>query len=128
LETGILRLVAALGGDGKMIALRTESGGVVCARCRLATTALRRMRGLLGRRGLDEDEGLLLRPAPSIHTLFMRFAIDVVFLDGDDCVVKIVPALAPWRFAGARGAKAALELPAGRAEELGLRVGDRVVA
>ena len=86
------------------------------------------MRGLLGRRGLDADEGILLRPAPSIHTLFMRFAIDVVFLDGDDRVVKIVLALAPWRFAGARGAKAALELPAGRADEIGLRVGDRVVS
>ena len=84
------------------------------------------MRGLLGRRGLERDEGLLLRPASSVHTFFMRFPIDVVFLGRDGDVLKIAPSLAPWRTAGARGAKSIVELPAGEAERRGLRTGDRL--
>jgi uncharacterized membrane protein (UPF0127 family) len=84
------------------------------------------MGGLLGRRKLPSGEGLLLRPASSVHTLFMRFSIDVVFLDRDGEVVKIAASVRPWRTAGARGAKAVLELPAGEAERRELRVGDRL--
>jgi hypothetical protein len=84
------------------------------------------MRGLLGRRELESDEGILLRPASSVHTCFMRFPIDAVFL-GDDLVVrKIVRGLRTWRAAGARGARAVLELPAGASDERGLRVGDQL--
>ena len=53
----------------------------------------------------------------------MRFTIDVVFVDGDGRVAKVVPALRPWRFAGARGATDVLELPAGHCERVGLRDG-----
>jgi uncharacterized membrane protein (UPF0127 family) len=84
------------------------------------------MRGLLGRRALPSGEGLLLRPAGSVHTAFMRFPIDVVFLDTDGAVVGIAPELRPWRAAGRRGARAVLELPAGECERRGLRTGDRV--
>jgi uncharacterized protein len=108
------------------VSLRRTSGDAVCDRCVVAESTWARTRGLLGRRGLADDEGILLRPAPSIHTLFMRFPIDVVFLDGDNRVLKVVPNLRPWRFASARGAKAALELPAGRAERVGLQVGDEL--
>ena len=85
-----------------------------------------RMRGLLGRKGLDEGEGLLLRPAPSIHTFFMRFPIDVVFVARDGEVVKVVPALKPWRSAAARGARSALELAAGEAERRDIHAGIRL--
>jgi uncharacterized protein len=84
------------------------------------------MRGLLGRSGLEQGEGLLLRPASSIHTFFMRFPIDVVFLGSDGRVLKVVPELAPWRTASARGAKAVVELPAGEAERSRLRPGIRL--
>ena len=86
------------------------------------------MRGLLGKRGLDRGEGILLQPAGSIHTMFMRFTIDVVFLDGENRVLSIEPDLKPWRSARARGSKAVLELPAGRAADVGLRVGDHLVS
>ena len=66
------------------------------------------MRGLLGRGGLESGEGLLLRPAGSVHMFFMRFPIDVVFLSRDGEVLKIVSDLRPWRTAGARRAKSAL--------------------
>ena len=92
----------------------------------VAETPLARMRGLLGRRGLESGEGLLLRPAPSVHTFFMRFAIDVVFLARDGEVMKVVPSLRPWRTAAARRAKAVLELPAGEADRRGIHPGIRL--
>ena len=105
------------------IALANDDGTVVCERCLLAETPLARMRGLLGRSGLPSGEGLLLRPAASIHTAFMRFAIDVVFLNRANEVVKVVHELRPWRTTSCRGARAALELPAGEAAKRGLRPG-----
>ena len=110
------------------VALRRENGTIVCERCLLAETALTRMRGLLGRRALPGGEGILLKPASSVHMWFMRFAIDAVFLDADMRVVKIAAGLKPWRMAGARGAKSCLEIGAGEAAGRGLSVGDRLVA
>jgi len=104
-----------------------RDGEVVCERCVVAATALSRLRGLLGRSGLDAGEGLLLRPASSVHTFFMRFPIDVVFLDRELEVRKVVPDLRPWRFAGARGAKSTLELAAGEAARRGIEAGRRLV-
>jgi uncharacterized membrane protein (UPF0127 family) len=105
------------------VSLTGTDGRVVCERCLVAARPLRRMRGLLGRRTLPSDEGLLLRPAGSIHTAFMRFPIDAVFLDRDNRVVKVVSDLAPWRTAAFRGARAVLELQAGEAARRGLRAG-----
>jgi uncharacterized membrane protein (UPF0127 family) len=82
------------------------------------------MRGLLGRDRLERGEGLLLRPASSIHTFFMRFAIDAVWLDRDLRVVGVTYGVEPWRTAGQRGARAVLELPAGEAAALGLEAGE----
>jgi uncharacterized membrane protein (UPF0127 family) len=110
----------------KTVVLRTADDRVVCERCLLAETPLARMRGLLGRRGLESGEGLLLRPAPSIHTLFMRFPIDVVFLGREGDVLKVVHHLKPWRTAAARGAKAVLELGAGEADRRGIHAGIRL--
>jgi uncharacterized protein len=108
--------------------LRIDGGRVVCERCVLADTALARVRGLLGRGSLPAGEGILLRPASSVHTAFMRFAIDVVFLDRDLRVLKIASHLRPWRTAARRKAHAVLELPAGEAARRGLELGDRLVA
>ena len=85
------------------------------------------MRGLLGRSGLDPDGGMLIDSTPSVHMFFMRFPIDVVFLDRDWKVVSVRHGLRPWRVAGARGAVAALELPAGAAVASGVQEGDVLV-
>lgn len=106
--------------------LTREDGRVVCERLLVAARPLRRMRGLLGRAGLPAGEGILLRPAGSVHTFFMRFPIDVVFLDREQRVVGIEPALPPWRTSGRRGAKAVVELAAGEAARRGLQVGERL--
>jgi uncharacterized protein len=100
-----------------------EDGTVLCARCAVADRPWTRMRGLLGRTGLDPDEGLLIRPTNSIHMLFMRFALDAVFVDRELRVLDVKTVL-PWRFAARRGAKAVFELPAGAAA--GLQAGERL--
>ena len=112
----------------KEVVLTRQDGAVVCERCLVADSALGRSRGLLGRSGLPSGEGLLLRPASSIHMFFMRFAIDAVFLDRDLGVRKVVSDLKPWRLASGRGSKAVLELAAGECERRGSRPGDRLVA
>ncbi|MFL5966025.1 MAG: DUF192 domain-containing protein [Gaiellaceae bacterium] len=108
------------------VALRRENGETLCERCVLADTALARMKGLLGRSELPSDQGVLLRPASSVHTGFMRFPIDVVFLDDEDRIVKISDNVPPWRTAGARHAAGVLEIRAGEAAQRQLRVGDKV--
>ena len=84
------------------------------------------MKGLLGRRSLPPGEGILLRPASSIHTAFMRFPIDAVFLDREGTVLKVERELPAWRASACRGSKAVLELSAGEAERRGVEVGDRL--
>jgi uncharacterized membrane protein (UPF0127 family) len=106
--------------------LRRDDGTIVCERCTVADNPLRRMKGLLGRDGLASGEGLLLRPASAVHTYFMRFPIDVVFLDRALVVVGISDRVDPWRATSQRGAKAVLELPAGESARRGLAVGDRL--
>jgi uncharacterized membrane protein (UPF0127 family) len=109
-----------------MAVVRKGDGGVVCEGCLLADSAWLRMKGLLGRASLADDEGILLRPCSSVHMFFMRFAIDAVFLDRELRVVKVVADLRPWRMAGARRSRAVLELPAGACERRGVREGDRL--
>lgn len=110
------------------VTLKRENGDVVCDRCVVAASPFSRMKGLLGRSELGPGEGLLLRPASAIHTFFMRFPIDAVFLDRDWRVVGIADDVAPWRTAARKGAKAVLELPAGESARRGLRTGDLLVA
>jgi uncharacterized membrane protein (UPF0127 family) len=104
--------------------LLTSEGRIACERCVVAESSLARMRGLLGRRSLAPEEGILLRPASSVHTWFMRFPIDVVFLDRNLAVLRVVPRLRPWRAAWRRRATAVLELAAGESERRGIRAGD----
>jgi uncharacterized membrane protein (UPF0127 family) len=88
---------------------------------------LSRMRGLLGRRALDPGEGIVIRPAPSIHTFFMRFPIDAVFLARNGDVLKVANDVKPWRIRSARKAHAVLELPAGEARRRNVSAGDRLL-
>jgi uncharacterized membrane protein (UPF0127 family) len=105
--------------------LKRSDGTVLCARCDIATSSLARMRGLLGRASLAPDEGMLFRPAGSIHMFFMRFAIDAVFCTRDLEVIDVVRGLRPWRMAARRGAKVVIELAEGAAAGVG--PGDHLV-
>ncbi len=103
-----------------------RTGQLVSADVNLANNPFSRMKGLLGRGSLRSGEAIILKPASSIHTAFMRFSIDVVFLNRDDEVVHLKPDLAPFRLGAAVGARSVIEMPAGRLSEIDLQVGDRL--
>ncbi|WP_416394982.1 DUF192 domain-containing protein [Allohahella sp. A8] len=90
---------------------------------READTFFGRLRGLMGKASLPEGEALMFTPCSSVHTFFMRFAIDVVYLDKERRIVKICEQLKPWRMSLCFGARSVVELNAGKVGELGWRVG-----
>jgi uncharacterized protein len=108
------------------VTVARDDGTEVCQRCTLADSAPSRLKGLLGRARLEHGEGMLLRPAPAVHTCFMRFPIDAVFLDRELRVLDVTPGLRPWRWARRAGARAVLELGAGEADRLAVRPGERL--
>lgn len=110
------------------ISLFTQSGICVASRVQLAATFASRFIGLLNRQYLEDSEGLLLKSGGSIYTLGMRFGVDVVFLDRQMSILKIVRRLKPWRLAIApRKTRLVLEIASGRAATLGLRNGVRLI-
>jgi len=105
----------------KFARVDTTQGHTVAHRVAIAASFWQRFRGLLGYREMVIDHGLLLRPGGSVHTIGMRFAIDVLFLDRHWRILAITHRLTPYRFATApQGTRSVLELAAGRAEECGL--------
>jgi uncharacterized protein len=93
----------------------------------LAASLPARMKGLLGKDKLDTGKGLLIRPCNSIHTFFMKFPIDVVFLDKENRIVALVRALLPNRMTRIYlKSVSVLELPADTLSE-GVIVGDEIV-
>jgi uncharacterized membrane protein (UPF0127 family) len=111
---------------GPVALVNARTGAVVAGAAELALTRTARRRGLLKRTGLDRSAALVLAPCAAIHTIGMRFAIDVLFVDRTGEVVKIVRALPPWRLAGARRAHATIELAAGALQGSGVTCGDRL--
>ncbi|SRR3989304_876496 len=108
--------------------LNETKGTVVAEQLQVADGIWSRFWGLMGRASLPQGHGLLLRPSSSIHTAFMRFAIDVLFLDRQLKVVKVAPQVKPFRATlGFGGAHSALELPAGAAWQAQVEAGDQLV-
>ncbi|HYF64308.1 MAG TPA: DUF192 domain-containing protein [Herpetosiphonaceae bacterium] len=100
-------------------------GSVLATQAELADSFLKRGLGLMGRRSLPEGGGLILYPNNNIHMFFMRFPIDVLFVDRDHRVVGLRHTFKPWRpFAAARAARYTIELPAGVLAASGTEVGD----
>ena len=122
-------LAGLLGPGQTRGVLRNErTGEVIASRLEVAADSRARRRGLLGRTSLDPGTALVIAPCNGVHTFFMRFTIDVVFVSRDGRVVKICPSLRPWRIGLAVSAFAALEFAAGTADQAGIAVGDRLVA
>ncbi len=100
---------------------------VLTDRCRIADSYWPRLIGLMGVESLEAGEGLLIQPCNAIHTHFMRFPIDVLYVSQEDKVVAIEEAMAPWRFGRIRrDARYVIELAAGTIAATGTEVGDRV--
>ena len=101
-------------------------GHVLADRANVADTSAKRRTGLLKHTGLAPGEGLWIVPCESVHTFFMKFRIDVLFLNKKRKVLKIRPSMKKWRIAGSLLAHSVLELPAGTAERTGTRKGDQL--
>ena len=106
---------------------RSRADTVVCARAEVADTIFKRLRGLLGRASLAPGEGMLFRGESSIHSAFMRFRFDAVFLDRELRIVGLAEDIPPWRARAAKGARNILELGAGEISRTGLAIGDQLV-
>jgi len=114
-------------GPGTRFELVLESSGlVVVPALEVAVDSGTRKKGLLGRDGLAEGSGLVIAPTNAVHTFFMRFPIDILFVTRAGEVVRIRRAVGAWRIAAAFRAYAVIELAAGGAARVGLQVGDRV--
>lgn len=104
-----------------------RNGRTVASTLLTAFDSATRRTGLLRHDGLPEGHALIIAPSNAVHTIRMRFAIDIAFVRRDGCIVKVYTALGPWRFAAAFGAFAVVELPAGALAAAGTIVGDTLV-
>ena len=106
--------------------VRRGTGEPLFASANRTETRWERLRGLLGRDRLEEQETLWLDRCDSVHTFAMRFAIDLAYVDRAGEIRKIVEGLRPARMSVCWGAASTVEMPAGSIARLGLRTGDRI--
>jgi uncharacterized protein len=107
-------------------AVNVTRGTALATKLELAGTGESRRKGLLGRNGLPQGEGLWIAPCESVHTFFMRFAIDLVYLDREHRVKKVRSNVGPWRLSACFSAHSVLELPAGTIRASQTECGDTV--
>src|SRR5580698_11500746 len=101
-------------------------GTVLATALEVADSGPKRNKGLLGRTGLADGEGLWIVPCESVHTFFMKFPIDLVYLGKDRKVRKVRHAVKPWRLSACLSAHSILELPAGAAKKSGTQAGEEL--
>jgi uncharacterized protein len=116
----------AAGPRGPRQAVNITRGTVLASRLEVAGTGETRRKGLLGRNNLEPGEGLWIAPCESVHTFFMRFAIDLVYLDRKHKVRKVRHSVGPWRISACITAHSVLELPAGSVRATQTELGDMV--
>lgn len=94
--------------------INKTKGTLLADKVTVANSSLRRLIGLLNRRQLKEGEALIIKPCNSIHTFFMRFPIDVIFVDSQNKVIAVKNCFNPWRISAVYWrAKFVIELPCG---------------
>jgi len=106
--------------------LNSRTSRSIAGSVEVADTSAARRKGLLGRDHLDPSHALLIVPCFSVHTMFMRFPIDVIFIDRAGVVVRVARNLGPWRIAGTWRAHAVIELAAGVVKDGDVQPGDRL--
>lgn len=106
-------MTVSVGADNRLV-----------GKARVASSIWSRFWGLMGQRPLPQGEALIIDPCNSVHTMFMRFPIDVVFVDKGGRITKIAEGLKPFRAAVGKGSRWVIEMPSGAAGRAGLAVGD----
>ena len=121
-----------MGGDGRdgvgvVRVVNQSKGTVVAERAAIARGVWERGRGLMFRKELEPGTGLVIDPCSSIHSMWMRFPIDVLYVDRHDAVVLTDAAMRPWRIGPLfSGGHAVIELPEGAIARSGTEAGDRL--
>ena len=115
------------GAAGGCELVNVRTGRTVARDVEAALTSETRRKGLLGRDGMPDASALVIAPCPAVHTIAMRFAIDIVFVDRDGTAVRVVRNLRPWRMAASPRAYAVIEMPAGALERFEIAAGDRLM-
>lgn len=110
----------------RMQVLNVTRGTVLATQMEVANTGATRNKGLLGRKGLGPGEGLWIVPCESVHTFFMQFPIDLVYLNRKHRVAKVRNHVRPWRISVCLSAHSILELPSGTVRETGTSRGDKL--
>ncbi len=111
--------------DNKVRIINETSHKVLAEKAEVASTFLKRLRGLMGRRSLAPGEGIVIRPCSSIHTCLMKFAIDVIFVNRKNRIISVHPLIPPYHLGPINPiAAGAIELPAGTISISGSKPGD----
>ncbi|MGA3019367.1 MAG: DUF192 domain-containing protein [Bryobacteraceae bacterium] len=109
------------------VLIRNQTRGTVLADAvELADTSAKRRTGLLKHERLEPGQGLWIVPCESVHTFFMKFPIDLVYVDKRHKVRKVRHSVAPWRMSACLSAHSVIELPAGTAQQSGTQPGDEL--
>jgi uncharacterized protein len=110
--------------DVRLVVANLTRGSVLATRLEVADSGPKRNKGLLGRKGLAAGEGLWIIPCESVHTFFMQFPIDLVYLDRKHVIKKVREGVPPWRISVCFSAHSILELPSGTIRSTETRAGD----
>jgi uncharacterized membrane protein (UPF0127 family) len=111
----------------KIVLLNKTKAAVISESIAVADSFLPRFLGLMGRKGLGEGEGIWIQPCSGVHTMWMRFTIDVVALDRQRKVCALWPRLKPWRISPvSTRIGSVVELAAGAIDALGISLGDQI--
>lgn len=110
-----------------MKATNTTKNTLLGDKITVANTFISRFLGLMPKKSLNSGEGLIISPCNSIHMFFMKFAIDVLFIDKNDNIVHIEENIRPWNVSKiVRGSKYVVELPTGTVISTKTEVGDNI--
>lgn len=124
--TSFLQPLLRQGADGQRI-INTRSGKVIADRLLTAFDSQSRRKGLLAHGSLPRSTALIIAPTNAIHTFFMKFPIDIVFVSKAGRILKIRSRVPAWRMTGSLRAYAVLEMAAGSVDGSDMKVGDELV-
>jgi uncharacterized protein len=116
----------ASAGTDRLRVINVTRSTELASKAEVAKSGGKRSKGLLGRKGLMPGEGMWILPCEAIHTFFMQFAIDLVYLDRRNHIKKVVSNVSPWRLSACLSAHSVLELPSGTVHNSQSRAGDVV--
>ncbi|HEY9059161.1 MAG TPA: DUF192 domain-containing protein [Pseudobacteroides sp.] len=105
--------------------INKSKGTIISSNLAVADSFIKRFSGLMAKRELPSGSGLLLTKCNSIHMCFMKFSLDIIFIDDSMKVVHLIKAIPPWRVSGiVRSAKSTIELPVGTIDVSSTEIGD----